>query len=73
MVSQIHGVAVSQRWDKDVYITVKEYIESGRAHQHLTDLRKLLHKMRRSLEENFSIQDVLLEIGDKRLDAYEFD
>lgn len=45
---------------------VEAYLKSGKAKEALDELERLAHLLRVSIEKNFSIQDILLNVGDGR-------
>jgi regulator of sigma D len=63
------SISSSKAWDEQIYHRVKDYLSTRNPRQQLDDLKSILNQIREALERNFSLQDILLEIGDKRLDA----
>lgn len=54
-------------WDSSVYKKIESYLNSGEPRQQLDEIRAVLQQLYSTLKDNFSIQDILLEVGDRRL------
>lgn len=57
-------IPTKTQWTEEIYLALKAYEEERRPRQQLKEIEELTDKLRRTLEENFEISDVLLEIGD---------
>jgi len=69
-------VSTLQRWDEPVYREVVRYLEHERPEERVREIRALLEEIRQVLDSTFSLQDVLLKVGDRRFrtdyDGYHF-
>lgn len=68
---KVSSVSLEMSWDRETYKAIKEYMRVYKPRKQLDEIRKVAEHMRTTLEQVFSIKDVLLKIGDKRLDAAE--
>jgi hypothetical protein len=57
---------LENRWDEHVYRTVVRYLENERPEERVREIRSLLEEIRQVLDSTFSLQDVLLRVGDRR-------
>ena len=60
------AVSTLQRWDEPVYREVVRYLEHERPEERVREIRALLEEIRQVLDSTFSLQDVLLKVGDRR-------
>jgi hypothetical protein len=60
------AVSTLQRWDEPIYREVVRYLERERPEERVREIRALLEEIRQVLDSTFSLQDVLLEVGDRR-------
>jgi hypothetical protein len=60
------AVSTLQRWDEPVYREVVRYLEHERPEERVREIRILLEEIRQVLDSTFSLQDVLLKVGDRR-------
>jgi hypothetical protein len=68
------SVSTQVPWDKQIYGIIVEYLNTRKPREQLQLIRNALGEMRTALERNFSIADIMLAVGDKKLDAdYEGD
>ena len=56
-------------WGPNTYKKIESFLNSGKPRQQLDDIRAALQQLHSTLRENFSIQDILLEVGDRRLSS----
>lgn len=61
------SIPLSHVWDEEVYEKVRDYMTSYSPRKQLEELTELVDRFRSSLEETFTLKDVLIRIGDKRL------
>jgi hypothetical protein len=61
-------IDTSRSWDEAVFQRIKDYFDTRNPRRHLTELEQILRTLKQTLEGSFSVKDVLVEIGDKRLD-----
>ncbi|MEU2743203.1 hypothetical protein ABZ656_50140 [Streptomyces sp. NPDC007095] len=54
--------------DDTVIERVRAYVESGSPQDRIADIRAALEDLRVALEANFSLAEVLVEVGDRRLE-----
>jgi hypothetical protein len=59
-------VSTLRRWDEPVYREVVRYLEEERPEERVREIRALLEEIRQVLDGTFSLQDVLLKVGDRR-------
>lgn len=59
-IADVSAIEVSQ------HPIVEAYLQSGKAKNDLDELERLAHLLRASIEKNFSVQDILLDVGDRR-------
>lgn len=57
----------SEPWGKDIYDRLREYMESRAPQKQLDGLKRVLTRMKKTLEIHFSTADILPDIGDNRL------
>ena len=60
------AISLQGPWDKDTYIAIRSYLASGASEKNLDCIEDALRCLHSALRENFSIQDVLLEVGEYR-------
>jgi len=60
------AVSTLRPWDEHVYREVVRYLELERPEERVSEIRTLLEDIRRVLDSTFSLQDVLLRVGDRR-------
>jgi hypothetical protein len=60
------AVSTLRRWDEPVYREVVRYLEDERPEERVREIRALLEEIRQVLDSTFSLQDVLLKVGDRR-------
>jgi hypothetical protein len=60
-------IDTSQSWDSAIFQRIKDYFDTRNPRKHLADLEQILRTFKQTLEASFSVKDVLVEIGDKRL------
>jgi hypothetical protein len=60
------AVSTLQRWDEPIYREVVRYLEHERPEERVREIRALLEEIRQVLDSTFSLQDVLLKVGDHR-------
>lgn len=60
------AVSTERRWDEHVYVMVVHYLENERPEERVREIRSLLEEIRQVLDSTFSLQDVLLRVGDRR-------
>ncbi|WP_433278260.1 hypothetical protein ACQPZA_03320 [Pseudonocardia xinjiangensis] len=60
------AVSTEHRWDEHVYRDVVRYLENERPEERVREIRSLLEEIRQVLDSTFSLQDVLLKVGDRR-------
>ncbi|WP_433292067.1 hypothetical protein ACQPZQ_03750 [Pseudonocardia sp. CA-142604] len=60
------AVSTLQRWDEPVYREVVRYLAHERPEERVREIRALLEEIRQVLDSTFSLQDVLLKVGDRR-------
>jgi hypothetical protein len=60
-------IDTSQSWDNPIFQRIKDYFDTRNPRKHLTELEQILQTLKQTLEGNFSVKDILVEIGDKRL------
>lgn len=56
-------------WTEDIYVLIVDYLTNRQPRRQLAEIRKLLNAFREALERYFSVADILLEVGDGRLDS----
>jgi hypothetical protein len=62
------SVSLQSPWDSEVCQVVVTYLQERNPRQQIAQIRTVLEKIRAALVANFSIQDVIMEVGDKRFD-----
>jgi hypothetical protein len=60
------SVSLHSRWDPDVYRVVESYLRDRNPRQQVAQIRSVLEDIRSALEQNFSLTDVLMRVGDER-------
>jgi hypothetical protein len=60
-------IDTSQSWDSTIFQRIKDYFDTRNPRKHLAELEQILRTFKQTLEGSFSVKDVLVEIGDKRL------
>jgi hypothetical protein len=63
-------VSTATEWGQETYERVVAYLQGRQPREQIAEMRAVLSSLREVLERNFSIADVLVEVGDKRLDGY---
>jgi hypothetical protein len=66
---RVSSISSKVDWDENIYKQIKEYLLTREPRKQLEEIRIVLQQIRASLEGNFSLQDVLLEVGDRRFNA----
>lgn len=61
------ALATSSEWGPSTYDYVVHYLQERKPREQLSEIRNALEMLRTALEENFTITDVLLEVGDSRM------
>jgi len=64
--TQQGAISYSVDWDENIYKQIKKYLSTREPHERLEEIRNVLQQIKTVLESNFSLQDILLEIGDRR-------
>ena len=62
-----NAIDTSQSWDSSIFQRIKDYFDTRNPRKHLAELEQILRTFKQTLEGSFSVKDVLVEIGDKRL------
>jgi hypothetical protein len=62
------SVSSDSPWGENTYQIVSTYLETRKPRDEIAMIRAALDRLRECLEQNFSIQDVLLEVGDEYFD-----
>jgi hypothetical protein len=57
---------VDEVWGPEAHAEVVRYLREGKPREQLGEIRTALESMRAALEQHFSLDDVLLEVGDSR-------
>ena len=55
-------------WDENVFYQIKEYLDKSKPREQLKDIQDVAEQLKKTLESYFSISDILLKVGDKKLD-----
>jgi hypothetical protein len=63
------AISTTAPWDEPIYQMVKSYLEHGRPRQELEQIRATVTEFRTALIRYFSVEDMLLAVGDRRIDA----
>jgi hypothetical protein len=63
-------IDTSQSWDSTIFERIKDYFDTRNPRKHLAKLEQILRTFKQTLEGSFSVKDVLVDIGDKRLRNY---
>ncbi|GAB3108381.1 hypothetical protein GCM10027160_06240 [Streptomyces calidiresistens] len=61
------GIALGSAPDADTRERIAAYLEESRPRERVAGMRRVLADFRAVLEENFSVGDVLLDVGDRRI------
>ena len=65
---QRSAVPTGEPWDAEVLMQIKGYLDSD-PRRRLDEIKQMLVQLRGALLANFSIEDVLLKVGDERWDV----
>jgi hypothetical protein len=66
LFEEVIPLADSSSWDASIYKMVESYLHSGKPRQQLDEIHTVLQQLYSTLKDNFSIQDILLKVGDRR-------
>lgn len=66
-ISKIPLLPLEQSWDEKIYPIIQSYMASGEARTRLTEISKAAESLKNALEKHFSLKDVLIKVGDRRL------
>jgi hypothetical protein len=66
LFEEVIPLSDSSSWDASIYKKVESYLNSGKPRQQLDEIRTVLQQLYSTLKDNFSIQDILLKVGDRR-------
>jgi hypothetical protein len=59
-------IPLNKKWDKKIYLQIKEYLAEKNPRETLDEIKNTLETLRESIEKNFSVSDILLEVGGRK-------
>ena len=62
------SVPMDEPWGPEILAIVEDYLASRKPREQLDEIRTSLEKVRVALQANFSIGDILIRVGDPRVD-----
>lgn len=62
-------LSTTTEWEREVYDKVVAYLQEREPRKQITEIRAALSSLREALERNFSITDILPEVGDRRMES----
>jgi hypothetical protein len=63
------AIPTAVQWDAEIYRRIVRYLDERRPREQLAQIRTLAEEIRASLASHFTVDDLLLEVGDKRFTA----
>ncbi|MCL2710240.1 MAG: hypothetical protein FWE95_05110 [Planctomycetaceae bacterium] len=56
-------ISLEKQWSEDVYLQIKEYLSVRNPRKVLEEIENVLETLRESIEKNFSVSDIIVEVG----------
>lgn len=60
-------IPIKSDWEEEAYEQIVSYLQERNPREQLAQIRASLSSLRKALEDNFSISDILLEVEDRRM------
>lgn len=61
------SVRTNVPWNENIFADIKTYVAQRKPREQLSYMREVAEQLRKSLEKHFSLSDILLEVGDRKL------
>jgi len=61
-----HAIPLSEQWTKELFESVRSYLEQEQPRERVKAIRQHLERLRETLEQHFTLQEILTGVGDRR-------